>query len=436
MPEAPARGLSRGLDPERAGAEAVELMHALYPLRRSLTGDGVRETLRLVSELLPLELVEVPTGTELFDWTVPREWNLDDAWIADAEGRRLVDLRESTLHVVGYSRPVRARLRGSELQAHLHSLPARPELIPYRTAYWEDTWGFCVTEAQRGAIDPEAGYEVCIEARLEDGHLTYGEALLPGRSGREVLLSTYVCHPALCNDNLSGVALLAVLGRHLAGRELRYSYRFLFGPGTLGPLAWLARNRERLGSVAHGLAVSCCGDPGPLTYKRSRRGDAEVDRAAAHVLRHTRPDARVEGFAPWGGDERQFCSPGFDLPVGALTRTPHGRYPEYHTSADDFALVRSEHLADSLDCLLAIFDVLERNAVYESLSPCGEPQLGRRGLYDGEEGLRRALLWTLNLADGRHALLDVAERAGLTFAAVAEAADALVEAELLREVSP
>jgi aminopeptidase-like protein len=424
------------------GDEILALMRELYPLCRSLTGDGVRETLRIVGSVLPLDVTEVPTGTPIFDWHVPREWNIRDAWIADASGRRIVDFRASNLHVVGYSTPVRTRMRGRELADRLHTHPEHPDWIPARTAYWAETWGFCVTEAQRRAIEPEAEYDVCIDATLSDGHLTYAEAVLPGERDEEVLLSTYVCHPSLCNDNLSGIGVLAFAGRELAARERRFTYRLLFSPGTVGPLTWLARNRDRLDRVRHGIVVACVGDPGHVTYKRSRRGDALVDRAAAHVLRYTRPDAAVEDFVPWGGDERQFCSPGFDLPVGALTRSAHGMFPQYHSSADDFGLVTAESLADSLAALLAILDVLERDTTYRSLSPFGEPQLGRRGLYGQigagvpreEESFQRAILWVLNLADGRHSLLDTAERADLPFAVVARAADALLEAALIEEV--
>jgi aminopeptidase-like protein len=428
---------------QQAGGEILDLMRELYPLCRSLTGNGVRETLRIVDRVLPLEVVEVPTGTPIFDWAVPREWNISDAWSADATGRRIVDFRDSNLHVVGYSVPVRARLDGAELAPRLHVHPDRPDWIPAVTAYWQETWGFCVTGEQRAQIRPGEEYEVVIDSRLEDGRLTYAEAVLPGRTEAEVLLSTYVCHSSLCNDNLSGIALLAVLGRELAGRDLRYTYRFLFSPGTLGPLAWLARNVDGLDRIAHGLVVCCAGDRGQVTYKRSRRGQAEVDRAAAHVLRHSRPDSVVEDFVPWGGDERQFCSPGFDLPVGVLMRSGHGLFPEYHSSADNFDLVTAGSLADSLAAALEIVDVVERNTVYRSRSPYGEPQLGRRGLYGpinpgaprpGED-FHRAVLWVLNQADGAHSLLDVAERSDLPFATIARAADALVEAELIGEIA-
>jgi aminopeptidase-like protein len=439
MQETHSRRLTDGIDPAAVGASAYELAQVLFPIPRSLTGDGVRETLRVVSDYVPLELTEVPTGTELFDWRAPREWNLEAAWIADENGRRIVDARDNVLHVVGYSLPVRETLTGTELRERLHTVPEHPDRIPYRTAYWADTWGFCVSERQLAQIDPGARYEVVIDARLEDGSLTYGEVFLPGSSDEEVLLSTYVCHPSLANDNVSGIAALAVLGSLLAERPLRRSHRLLFGPGTLGPLAWLSQNQARLDRVAAGFLVACVGDAGPVRYKRSRRGDAEVDRAAAHTLLSTRADAIVEDFVPWGGDERQFCSPGFDLPFGALTRTPHGLFPEYHTSADDLDLISAESLGDAIAAAVEILDVLERDRVPRSRVPCGEPQLGRRGLYSEisagapreDEAFQRAIMWVLNQADGSHSLLDIAERAQLPFALIADAADALADAELV-----
>jgi aminopeptidase-like protein len=426
-------------DAEAAGADVYDFARALFPLPRSLTGNGVRETLRLVDELVPLEVTEVPTGTPIYDWTAPAEWNISGAWISDVGGRRIADYADSNLHVVGYSKPIRTRLRGGELLEHLYSLPEDPDSIPYRTAYWADTWGFCVTDRQRAEIVPDAEYDVVIDATLEDGSLTYGEAVLEGESDEEILLSTYICHPSLANDNVSGIALLAVLGRDLAGRRLRRTHRLLFSPGTLGPLAWLSRNREHLERIHAGVVVACVGDDGPLRYKRSRAGDTVVDQAAAHVLRQRSPAAIVDDFLPWGGDERQFCSPGFDLPVGALTRTPHGLFPEYHSSADNLDLITPESLGDSLATVHELVDLLERNRTYISRAPYGEPQLGRRGLYRevsagaprAHEAFQRALLWVLNQADGSRSLLDTAERSALPFSIVAAAADALVEAGLL-----
>jgi aminopeptidase-like protein len=424
------------------GDGMLALMRELYPICRSLTGDGVRETLRIVSHVLPLDVHEVATGTQIFDWAVPREWNIRDAYIADSGGRRVVDFASSNLHVLGYSVPVRTTMSGRELQPRLHSLPDHPDWIPARTAYWAETWGFCLSERQRREIVEDEIYEVVIDSTLEPGHLTYAEALLPGEREEEILLSTYVCHPSLCNDNLSGIAVLSHLGARLEKEARRYSYRLLFSPGTVGPLAWLSRNLDRIPRIAGGLAISCVGDPGPLRYKRSRRGNSPVDRAAELAVR-SRAGAIVDDFVPWGGDERQFCSPGFDLSVGALTRTPHGLYPEYHTSADDFSLVRADSLLDSLAAALEIVEVLERDRTYRNLAPYGEPQLGRRGLYReisagaprDDEIPQRARLWVLNQSDGSHSLVDIAERARLPFPAVADAAAELLAAGLLEEVA-
>jgi len=449
MPEAVTRSQVMRDEPVRtavaasgvSGDEALGLVSRMIAVNRSLTGPGVRQTLGMLAETLPLELTEIASGTRVFDWTVPPEWSVRGAWIADSSGRRLVDLADNYLHVLGYSAPIHARMTGAELEEHLHWLPDRPEAIPFRTSYFDPSWGFCVTGDQRSAVHREEIYEVVIDSTLdESGSLTYAELVLPGRSEQEILLSTYICHPSLANE-ISGIALLAGLGRALLDADLHFSYRLLFAPGTIGPLTWLMHNEDRLGVMRHGMIVSCVGDRGPLTYKRSRRGTAEVDRAAAHVL-GSRPGGSVRPFVPWGGDERQFCSPGFDLPIGSLTRTPHADYPEYHTSADDLSFIGAAELEDSLDALAEILDVLEGNVVLESSNPKGEPQLSRRGLYetigagrphDVEIG-RQALLWVLNAADGTASLLDMVERAGLPFSAFREAGSVLEDAGLVREV--
>jgi aminopeptidase-like protein len=421
---------------EEVGKELHDLIRELFPIPRSITGNGLRRTLELIGERVPLEVTEVPTGTPVLDWTIPQEWNIEGAWIDGPDGKRVLDLADSNLHVLGYSVPVRERLPLAELKEHLYSLPEHPDWIPYVTSYYEANWGFCLADRVLQSL-PEGDYEVCVDSTLEDGSLTYAEALVPGESEEEVLVSTYACHPSLANENCSGLALLALLARELAGRELRYSYRFLFAPSTIGPLAWLARNEERLDRVRHGLVCYCVGDTGPLTYKKSRSGTADVDRAAQLVLRESGEPFDVHEWEPWGADERQFNSPGFDLDVGTLTRTPPGSYPEYHSSADDLELVRPEALAGSFRACMGVFDVLETNAAYVNLSPKGEPQLGRRGLYRaiGTGALpvgELALLWVLNLSDGRHTLLDIAERSGLPFAQLRAAAQLLEEDGLLR----
>lgn len=419
------------------GEEMYALVERMYPLCRSITGDGVRATLQIVDEYIPLHVHEVPTGTQVLDWTVPKEWNIRDAYVADAAGRRVVDFAASSLHVLGYSVPVSATMPLAELRPHLHTLPDHPSWVPYRTSYYQPEWGFCLAQETLDAL-PEGDYEVRIDSTLEDGHLTYAEHVVPGRVPDEVLVSCHTCHPSLANDNLAGIAVATFLARELAERNPYYTYRFVFAPGTIGAITWLARNRERVERVEHGLVLACAGDPGQLTYKQSRRGDAEIDRVLRHVLSASERPHRVTEFTPYGYDERQYCSPGFDLGVGSLTRTPYAGYPEYHTSADDLDFVSPAAMADTLAVCREAFAVLDRNRRYVNLSPYGEPQLGRRGLYDSLGGrsdakqAQMAMLWVLSLADGEHGLLDVAERSGLPFDTVAAAADALHGAGLIK----
>ena len=430
--------LIASLDFDAAGAAMYDLVTELYPICRSITGDGFRATLTRLARDIALTRHEVPTGTAVFDWTVPREWNITDAWVKDTAGERVIDFRRSNLHVLQYSVPVRRTVSLDELKQHLHSLPEHPGWIPYRSSYYDEQWGFCV-EHERLAHLREPAYEVCIDARLEDGSLTYGEYAIAGDSADEFLLSCHACHPSLCNDNLSGVALAAQLAQLLAPLELRYSYRFLFIPGTIGSIAWLSRNEECARRIRHGLVVACVGDAGKFHYKRSRRG-AEIDRAVEHVLRHSGADHAVREFSPYGYDERQYCSPGFDLPVGSLTRTPNGCFPEYHTSADDLGFVAPRWLAESLRCYLQVIDLVESNRRYASTNPKCEPQLGKRGLYRAIGGpphhdrIESALLWVLNLSDRQHTLLEIADRADLDFATVRRAAELLCAHGLLEPI--
>jgi aminopeptidase-like protein len=418
------------------GNAAYRLMERLFPLCRSLTGDGVRETLDVLAEHIPLARTEVATGTRVFDWVVPDEWNIRDAHVTAPDGRRVVDFGASSLHVVSYSEPVHALFELDRLRERIHTLPEHPDWIPYRTSYHHRTWGFCMAHRELAALVP-GEYEVVIDSSLEPGHLTYAELLLPGEVEDEVLFSTYICHPSLANDNLSGIAVATMLARALAQRSRRLSYRFVFAPGTLGPLAWLHANRSDLGRIRHGLALSCLGDGGDLSYKRSRRERADVDRAVETVLRDRGAPHRILDWEPWGGDERQWGSPGFDLPVGALMRTPHGEFDGYHTSADALDLIRPESLEDSVNACIEVVDALETNRAPVNLSPYGEPQLGRRGLYRTSGGAvatpadERALLWVLNLCDGDADLLDVAARSQLPFAVIDRAARRLEAAGLL-----
>jgi aminopeptidase-like protein len=430
--------LRASVDPIAVGAQLHALISELYPICRSITGEGLRRSLSILQRMVDMEVREVPSGTQVFDWTVPKEWNIRDAYVKNLRGERVIDFHESNLHVVSYSGPVHARLGLAELRSHLFTLPEQPEVIPYRTAYYTPQWGFCLSHRQLTALEDHE-YEVCIDSALEDGSLTFGECYVPGATDEEVLISCHSCHPSLCNDNLSGMAVATLLASHLSNLSLRYSYRFLFIPGTIGSITWLALNETRTARIRHGLVISNVGDPGPFTYKRSRQGSASIDRAVQQVLAHSGHPWQSRDFSPYGYDERQYCSPGFDLPVGRLSRTPHGEYPQYHTSADDLDFVRPESLAESFAVFLTIFDLLEHDRTYISLNQKCEPQLGRRGLYRGTGGVtssqppEMAMLWVLNLADGRSSLLDIAVRSGLSFDAVRDASAALLASGLLVE---
>jgi len=426
---------------ELEGATVGELMYRLvvrlYPICRSLTGEGVRQTLAVVNERIPLTVHEVPTGTQVFDWKVPKEWNIRDAYIKNLKGDRLVDFSHSNLHVLNYSLPVRGRFSLDELRQHLFTLPDTPEWIPYRTSYYQERWGFCLSHNQMRALQ-DPFYDVCIDSSLKDGTLTYGECFLQGASSEEVLISCHVCHPSLCNDNLSGIVLATFLASTVQTWDRRYSYRFLFLPGTIGAISWLAQNEESTARIKLGLVLACAGDAGKPHYKQSRRGNAEIDRIFAHVLRHSNAPYEIMEFSPWGYDERQFCSPGFDLPVGCFMRTPHGCFPEYHTSADDLNLVQPAYLEDSYNLCLSALRAAEWNRTYHSQNPKCEPQLGKRGLYGGAESrngqpTNLELLWLLNLADGEHDLLAIAERAGIPISRAQNAARALIDHHLIHE---
>lgn len=427
--------LREELDPATAGLAIHAMIRELYPICRSITGDGVRQTLARLQMDIPLQLRDVRSGTKVFDWTVPREWNVRDAYVKNSRGERVIDFRSHNLHLVSYSVPVRATMSLEQLRPHLHSLPDQPDLIPYRTSYYKEGWGFCLAHHQLERMQ-EDEYEVCIDSSLRDGHLTYGECLIEGSTAQEVLISCHTCHPSLCNDNLSGVCVAAFLAQRMAGLTLRHSYRFLFIPGTIGSITWLALNESQARAVRHGLVLTCLGDRGNFTYKKSRRGNSQIDRAAMHVLDHLPAGHAIEDFSPYGYDERQYCSPGFDLAVGCLMRSPHGRFPEYHTSADNLDFVDPLALAGSAATILSIFDVLEQDRAYINLNAKCEPQLGRRGLYGalGGSGVKQAemaMLWVLNLSDGRHTLLDIAERSGLPFDAIDAAATLLSRHQLL-----
>lgn len=422
-------------DPE-IGQEIYALATEIYPFCRSITGRGVQETLDCLARYIDLSVHAVPTGTQVFDWVIPKEWTIRDAFIKNASGERVVDFQRSNLHVLNYSTPIHAHLPLSELRKHIFTLPDCPDAIPYRTSYHEERWGFCMADRQLASL-PDGIYEAMIDASLQDGHLIYGEFLHEGTSSQEILLTAHICHPSLANDNCSGLALLTCLARRISRVRTRYSYRFLFSPATIGAIAWLSRNQQKIHQIRNGLVLSCVGDAGGPTYKRSRRGNAQIDRAMCHVLKRDWPSAAVIDFTPYGYDERQFCSPGFNLPVGSLQRSQFGTFPEYHTSADNLEFIKPEHLASSYSLVSKAVAIIENDFHLVSLNPKCEPQLGRRGLFStlggDPDGAAKsmALLWVLNLADGEHTVLDIAERANLPFEIVSEAVSQLEKNGLL-----
>jgi aminopeptidase-like protein len=425
-------------DFDNIGSEIYRIVFDLYPICRSITGNGVRETLQYIKKKVPVEINEVPSGTKVFDWSVPKEWNIRDAYVKDSKGNKVIDFNKSNLHILNYSVPVQKRVSLKELKEHLFTIPEYPEWIPYRTSYYNENWGFCLSHKDFLKLK-EGRYEVCVDSALHNGHLTFGEYFIQGQLPDEILISTHICHPSLCNDNLSGIAMTALLAKQLSKGHLRYSYRFLFIPGTIGSITWLSSNEKNLSKIKHGLVVACVGDSGKFTYKKTRQGNAEIDNVVMNVLKNSKEKFKIIDFSPYGYDERQYCSPGFDLPVGCLMRTPHGEYPEYHTSADNLEFVSSKNLAASFKTCLNILNVLEENKKYINQNPKCEPQLGRRGLYQhigghpDSKNFQLAMLWVLNLSDGHHSLVDISERSGIKFGLISEAADILAAENLLKE---
>jgi aminopeptidase-like protein len=432
--------LKAGLNIKDAGQDMYKLMSELYPICRSITGEGLRQTLKIIGRHIPIVVHEVPTGTNVFDWTIPNEWNIRDAYIKNSKGDRVIDFQDSNLHLVGYSVPVKKKMSLQELKTHLFTLPEYPDWIPYRTSYYKKTWGFCLSHNQLLSLKDDE-YEVCIDSSLRKGHLSYGEFLIPGETDEELLISTHICHPSLCNDNLSAIVVATYMAEHLSSFPLRYSYRFIFIPGTIGSITWLAQNQNDVGKIKHGLVLACIGDAGGFTYKKSRQENAEIDQCVSHILNKLNEQYDIIDFFPYGYDERQYCSPGFNLPVGCLMRTPYGKYPEYHTSADNLDFIQPDQLSNSFDKLLQIVNIVEGNKKYLNTNPKCEPHLGKRGLYKLLGGENQALinqinlLWVLNMSDGNNSLLDIAQKSNLEFTAVRSAADILLEHGLLIDCS-
>lgn len=430
-------------------SEAMErllekLFDRLFPINRSITGDGVRETLRILDEYVPIRQQEYPTGTVCFDWSVPKEWNVREAYVKDPQGRKVIDFQTCNLHLMGYSVPFRGRVTRDELLARLHTKPDLPDAIPYMTSYYREDWGFCVAHHQLESFTDE-WYDVVIDAELKEGSMTIGEGRIQGETDREILLSTYVCHPSMAINELSGPLVQTMVYRALLARnDLKFSYRFLYVPETIGSLLYLSQHGDALKEkVEAGYVVTCTGHGEAFTYKKSKRGDTLADKAAIHVLKQSGKPCRVVEWSPFGSDERQYCSEAFRLPVGSLMRTMYGKYPEYHTSLDNRSLISWEALRESADMYLAIIDTLEANDTFVSTHIHGEPKLDKRGLYPYTSGTRTAeeklrILQTTHLiafSDGQRDLMDIAETLDLMGKDMRETAQLLVRHGLLRNVN-
>lgn len=422
-----------------------DYLKRLFPIARSITGDGNRETLGILKELIPLNLIEYPTGQAVYDWTVPREWRIRDAWIKDGRGRKIVDFKASNLHVVGYSVPVRQRMQLDALEAHLHYLPGQPAAIPYRTSYYQEDWGFCLSfETYKKYFREDETYEVCIDSDLIDGSLTIGEMVIPGQTETEILISTYICHPSMANDNLSGVVMTAMLARELAKCPHRYTYRIVFVPETIGAIAYLANNEAAMKRIRTGFVVATVGGGGTPGFKLSIDEDHPINRIVEQTLRQHHRHYLTHPFLPLGSDERQYSSPGFRINVASITRDKYYTYPYYHTSLDNLDFVRAEHVNESLNLHLHAIDKLEKNHVYRNRFPCGEINLKKHGLHEPVGGIRRVapndlssadlLLVLMMYCDGRHSLLDISERADVPIERLFDAAEVLAEKKILERM--
>ncbi len=418
-----------------------DLMRELFPICRSLTGNGVRETFDIIKNHIPLNIHEVPSGTKVFDWEVPDEWNIHDAYVMDEDGNRVIDFQENNLHVVSYSEPIETKMTLDQLQEHLHSCPQMPEAIPYVTSYYKRYWGFCLSDKQRQRLH-SGTYTVKIDSTLKPGNLTYGELFIEGDSEEEILLSTYVCHPSMANNELSGPVLTTWLAKELMDRQKRprYSYRIVFLPETIGAITYLSQHLEEMKArTIAGYVITCVGGPDDFTYLRSRQGDCITDRITKYVLKTCSAPHRVLEYTQRGSDERQYCAPGIDLPVGSLMRSKYHDYPEYHTSADDLDFVTPEHMALAYDIYRKCLNAIEGNRSYQVTVLC-EPQLGKRGLYPNLGAAKQTevahddLMALISYSDGKHDLIQIAELHGRPVDVYFEPVKQLVEANLLTEV--
>ena len=443
--------------------ELFSLMQELFPICRSITGNGVRKTLKILKKEIDLKIVNVPSGTKVFDWKIPYEWNIKDAYVKNSKGERVIDFKKSNLHILNYSTPIKKTISNKNLKKHLHTLPEKPNSIPYVTSYYKKNWGFCVAHDTLKSFD-EDRYFVHIDSTLKPGSLTYGEFFIKGQTKNEILISTYICHPSLCNDNLSGIVVTTILAKLLSKTDTYFSYRFLFIPETIGAITWLSKNQKNLSQIKSGLVVTCVGGNGGFTYKKTRDNDSEIDKISIDVLKHTRKGFETRDFFPYGSDERQYSSPGIDLPIGVLMRTPYYEFKEYHTADDNLNSIKKFALNDSLIMLLKIILQIEKkkpsfnrnqknetsklkSEIYQNLNPYCEPQLGRRKLYrnisksrlvdkkNSENMVELSICWVLNFSDGLHSLKEISQKSNLPLKLLRKTAKLLIEKKLLKKIN-
>ena len=453
--------LELNIDSTEIGKKMFDLMKKLYPINRSITGEGVRKTLKIIQKYIDLKIFEIPSGTKAFDWTIPQEWNIQDAYILNSKNEKILDYNKSNLHVLQYSTPIKQKINLNELKNHIFTLPNQPDNIPYLTSFYSKNWGFCMSYNEFLKLNDDE-YFVCIDSNHKNGHLTYGEYLIKGKVNEEILISTYVCHPSLCNDNLSGPVLSTILAEYLSKYQSHYSIRFLFIPETIGAITWLSINENNIKNIVHGLVATCLGDSGISTYKKSRDGDNIIDKVTEELLDESGEPYRILDFWPSGSDERQFCSPAFNLPMGSLMRTPYDMFNEYHTSADNLGFMKKDCLANSFLKYLLIIHKLEQkyynfkerkknlenkkpsknDPVFINLFPKCEPQLGKRGVYENIGGVKeqdslkqkKAIQWILNFSDGKHSLHDIEKKSGLDYNLLIDVTNLLIEKKLLTQV--
>ena len=418
-----------------AGDHIYNLVEELFPICRSLTGEGVRKTLRRLQDFIPLQIHEIASGSQVFDWTVPPEWNIREAWIKNAAGEKVIDFAEHNLHVLGYSTPVDQTISLPELKDHLYSLPDQPEAIPYITSYYKERWGLCLSHDQLQSL-PDGDYHVYIDSDLEPGVLNYADLVIPGESSEEILFSTYVCHPSMANNELSGPCVATFLAQWLMEKPRRYTYRFVFIPETIGAITYLSKHLDQLKkNVIAGYVLTCCGDERDYSFLESRNGNTLADRAALTILQENHPDFKFYSYLTRGSDERQYCAPGVDLPIASVMRSKYRVYPEYHTSLDNLDLVSAKGLQGTFDTYIKIIELLEFNDHFKINCLC-EPQLGKRGLYPDLSTKKSASIMEhmvnfIAYADGSRDLIAIAEKIGVSTSDLIPIAQQLLDAKLL-----